>query len=348
MVLFSGGCETAGPTAIREGRGSYNLAIQQTNDEQLLLNLVRLRYLDTPYFVTVSSISTGLNLTTGLSGSASIPESSRKSFGLSGSLSYVQRPTVTYAPLQGERFVAQVLSPVSLPKLVLLYHSGWSVEQILRVCVQSLNAVPNAPTASGPTPAATPMFREFLEAARLVVRLQKEGSLKISLRDMKGETGILLHVLPEAKDRDDVKRLRKLLNLPDNVDFYILTPDVAGTGPNHIRVATRSLMATMFYLSQLVSVPERDEKAGRVIITRDEKDRRFDWSELGGDLLKVRWASLPPANAYVSVFYRGVWFYIDDSDMASKSTFALLTQLFALQAGTVKTERPVLTIPVGQ
>jgi hypothetical protein len=34
-----------------------NSAFQQTNDEQLLLNLVRLRYRDTPAFLEVSSIS---------------------------------------------------------------------------------------------------------------------------------------------------------------------------------------------------------------------------------------------------------------------------------------------------
>ncbi|MGB1881610.1 MAG: hypothetical protein ACPHTD_12920, partial [Gammaproteobacteria bacterium] len=54
-----------------------------------------------------------------------------------------------------------------------------------------------------------------------------------------------------------------------------------------------------------------------------------------------------PASAAVAVNYRGHWFYIDDSDIDSKSTFALLGQLFALQSDADKTGAPVLTLPVG-
>ena len=54
-----------------------------------------------------------------------------------------------------------------------------------------------------------------------------------------------------------------------------------------------------------------------------------------------------PANAFVAVPYRGAWFYIADNDLESKSTFMLLTQLFNLQAGQIKTVAPALTIGVG-
>ncbi len=44
------GCGTLGPSAIKGERINYNSAIQRSNDEQLLLNLVRLKYRDTPSF----------------------------------------------------------------------------------------------------------------------------------------------------------------------------------------------------------------------------------------------------------------------------------------------------------
>ena len=44
---------------------------------------------------------------------------------------------------------------------------------------------------------------------------------------------------------------------------------------------------------------------------------------------------------------RGYWFYIDNTDLHSKSMFALLRQLFFLQAGQLKGAAPVLTLPVG-
>ena len=54
-----------------------------------------------------------------------------------------------------------------------------------------------------------------------------------------------------------------------------------------------------------------------------------------------------PAGASVAVQHRGRWFYIDDVDQTTKSTFLLLGQLFTLQAGDVEEVKPVLTLPVG-
>ncbi len=41
------------------------------------------------------------------------------------------------------------------------------------------------------------------------------------------------------------------------------------------------------------------------------------------------------------------WFSIDDNDLSSKSSFSMLGQLIALQAGGVKSREAVLTIGVG-
>ena len=55
----------------------------------------------------------------------------------------------------------------------------------------------------------------------------------------------------------------------------------------------------------------------------------------------------PPLNAYVSIRYRNHWFYIEDNDLNSKSTFSLLVQLYDLQSGDAKGSAPVLTLPIG-
>ncbi len=46
-----------GPKAIRSTRLRYNDVIHDTNDEQLLLNIVRLRYADSPIFIDLPSIT---------------------------------------------------------------------------------------------------------------------------------------------------------------------------------------------------------------------------------------------------------------------------------------------------
>ena len=106
-------------------------------------------------------------------------------------------------------------------------------------------------------------------------------------------------------------------------------------------------MACLFYVSQSVEVPQADIDAGRVTTTKYPDGRVFDWAEVTGNLMRIRYSTLPPRNAYMKIYYRGKWFYIDDSDLESKSTFSLLMQLFMLQAGDVKYTAPLLTLPVG-
>ena len=55
---------------------------------------------------------------------------------------------------------------------------------------------------------------------------------------------------------------------------------------------------------------------------------------------------LTPARALVAVPYRGYWFYIDDTDHETKSTFSLLLELSRLELAGKTGVGPVLTLPV--
>jgi len=347
-ITIVAGCNPTGPRSLRMGRASYNIAIQQTNNEQLLLNLVRLRYRDTPYFLEVATVSTAFDLTAAASAIASLPESADRTYDLGAGISYSEQPTVTYTPLQGDEFVTQLMSPVDLNTILLLYHSGWSVERIFRVCVQSLNGLKNAPSASGPTPDRVPIYKQFCEVAKLLRDLQIKGVLEMGQNVQQGDEkpAIELEIAKRASDWDEVRRLCELLGLEFGRTNFRLTTEVGTGGKDRIAVAARSLMASLFYLSQSVLVPPEDEHAGRVTVSRDEQGNRFDWRQVTGGLMEIRSATKRPANAYVLVLYRGAWFYIDDSDLTSKSTFSLLTQLSSLQAGEIKSPGPILTLPV--
>ncbi|NIQ01960.1 MAG: hypothetical protein GWM98_17440, partial [Nitrospinaceae bacterium] len=114
-----------------------------------------------------------------------------------------------------------------------------------------------------------------------------------------------------------------------------------------LRVETRSLLGIMYYLSHNVEVSDRDIDQGLVTVTRDANGALFDWDEVTGDVLKVRSSGDRPGRASISVYYRGTWFYLDDADLNSKSTFSLLGQIFSLQSGEAKDRAPLLTLPVG-
>jgi hypothetical protein len=112
----------------------------------------------------VNSISTQFTIEAGLEAGAELPERAPNIFNIGGRAVYSTQPTVTYSPLEGERFAQRLLSPISLDTIMLLYQSGWSLKRVFRLCVQRLNDVENAVRASGPTPEKAPEFRDFERA----------------------------------------------------------------------------------------------------------------------------------------------------------------------------------------
>jgi hypothetical protein len=115
-----------------------------------------------------------------------------------------------------------------------------------------------------------------------------------------------------------------------------------------IAVQVRSFVNVLFYIAQGAEVPESHEKAGIVKAYMDEAGNRIDRRKCISDLLNVRCSLAPPAHALTAVFYRGCWFYVDDTEVPSKDSFAMLGYVFALQAGEVKSNAPVLTLPIGK
>jgi hypothetical protein len=340
-----GGCALMGPRTIDLGRVHYNEALQRTSNEQLLLNLVRLRYSDTPFFLEVASVSTAFEFrssgTLGLSLSPS-------SYLFGSGVELAEQPTVTYTPLQGEQFVKSLLTPLAPSTLLLLYHSGWAIDRVLRVCVQELNDVPNAPSASGPTPRQTPEYEEFLQAVRILRGFQSQGDMTLTGRTTEDGPRLELRLEPEVVGSDAHRELARLLAIDPGLDRYALVLDGGERAADQIAVVPRSLMASFFYVSQGVAVPERDEQAGRVIVTRTDGGERFDWRSVIGDLFQVHQSGSRPQDASVRTHYRDRWFYVADADLQSESTFALLMQLLSLQSGNVRSGGPILTLPVSR
>jgi hypothetical protein len=358
-VLSMAGCSTLGASALKGERVNLNVALQQTGDEQLLLNLVRLRYRDTPAFLELSSISSQSRFEASLEAGAELTrpkvDPDTDLIKLTGTTAYANQPTLTYTPLQGDSFIQRLLTPLSLEKLVLLYRSGWNARRVFRLCVQRLNNVKNAPRASGPTPEDAPEFKEYQRVLQLARDLERRNALDIvfETHPSAGTTPrLVLQIAPEALSLPETQELVKILQLaPGKTHYPFVSPAVQhmqAQDSDVLRVETRSLLGMLYYLSQGVEVPDRDRQKGKVTVTLGESGTTFDWQQVLGDSLRIKCQEIQPIEAAVAVRYRGSWFYIDDSDLESKSTFSMLSQIFALQAGKAEGITPVLTIPVGR
>ena len=279
LALLLSACQTVGPRSLQYGRGQYNVAIQRTNGEQLLLNLVRLRYRDAPLFLEVTSIASSLSLELGadVGGTLGNPASGGGVATPASSVNYTERPTITYSPLQGQRFGQQFLSPVTIGHILLLYHSGWAIDRIFKVFLQRMGTLPNAPRASGPTPDAEPLYREFFRAADLLRALWSQGLLDLAYGQYGEQPVLLVRIEPSAVGSREVAELSRLLGRPSPTTTFMFSDTVRPGDPNLVPIVPRSLLAGMYYASQGVDVPAEDKRAGRVTVTRSLDGQAFGY-----------------------------------------------------------------------
>lgn len=350
LVVVATGCNALGPRALVSGRINYNEAIAQTWNEQLLRNLVRLKYRDTLVFLEVNSVTTTYTAlySAGAAGSF-IGLGANDELGLSAGVEFSERPTISYTPLQGQQFVTQLLSPIPLDALILLSQSGWSIERVLRICAQRMNELDNAPSASGPTPERAPTFEDFHEAAKLMRALQISGGLRALLEPTDAGTVLGFRFTQAASKSEAAQELRRFLDLSSEADVFYVQDGWLVREENRLALQTRSMLGVLHFLSNAVESPQAHRDAGWVVTTLNEDGGEFNWGDaVTKDLLKVSWQKDRPADAFVTTKYRGGWFYIDNADLNSKTTFGLLTYLFYLQAGEIKSFAPTLTLSVGQ
>jgi hypothetical protein len=348
LSVLALGCGGIGPSGISGGRHAYNAAIQTTSNEEMLLNIVRLRYRDTPFFLQVSGVAANVSTQMGLNGSAQIP-SRGPTIGTVGATALLEdNPTVTYSPLQGDDFVTHFLTPVRLETLQLLIETGWSIDRVLRLCVQRLGDAKNAPSASGPTPDRAPEFERFRRASMLLRILEKRDAISFSIEPTT-PLALAMDFRENEANSAEALELAEILQLePGARRFVFSTRRETDEKGRLIPIETRSLMGSLFYLSQAIHPPEQHVKDAWVTVTRNADGSDFDWNRLMDGLFTVSASSAPPSSAFLSTNYLGHVFSIDQSDLNTKATFVLLNQLFALQAGSSSATGPLLTLPVSR
>ncbi len=343
------------------GRTSYNIAAQNTTNQELLLNLVRLRYSDTPYFLELNGITTQFNFSSGLSGAVNVPggitpDNPAK---IGGQIGYYNQPTIQYSPLEGKEFAAQLMRPINLRIIQGLLLTGWDVNRIFGLLVQNLANIHNASSASGPNPCFPIEYKSYAERLKLLNELYCLGDLDVGVRYIPANDDDTDEERAIANEPNTIqisfptnaKNAEKLAELLEGTkkrgNKYVLNLRMSFNSEGYLGILTRSLLGTMYFLSQTVDVPPEDIGGGVVDIVRDDDGIPFDWKKIFGNLFKVKSSYSCPIDSYLSVSYRGKWFYIDDSDVESKRTFVLLQQIYNLQARVQDSEGPLLTIPIG-
>lgn len=178
MSLAAGLAGCASQTKIIEHRHwELNDSIRETHNEQLLLNIVRLRYDDTPYFLQVSSVTTSFSAQGSLGVTGSFPQNASNVLGASAGISYAETPVVTWSLPDSREYVGRLLAPMGADQLTALAASGWEPTRVMRLGIKKMNRLRNRDyrVEEGIYTPAT--FDEFLEALALVKELSRDGTV---------------------------------------------------------------------------------------------------------------------------------------------------------------------------
>ena len=151
-VALVGACASLGPKTVAIDRFDYSTAIADSWKQQTLLNIVKVRYMDLPVFVDVASVVAGYSLQTGVSVNGVLSSSRAVQgdyLGAGGQAIYTDRPTITYVPLTGEKFLRGLITPIDPKSIFSMLQSGYAADFILGLTVESLNGVRNRSTSGG-------------------------------------------------------------------------------------------------------------------------------------------------------------------------------------------------------
>ena len=342
-AMFAG-CAHVGPSTIPVDRFDYSASVADSWKQQTLLNIVKLRYMDLPVFVDVASIVAGYSLQTGVAvnGVVSSKDAIQGNYGsLGGQAIYTDRPTITYVPLTGEKFLRGLITPIDPKNIFFMLQAGYAADFILGLTVESLNGVRNRSTAGGAVREADP---EFFRALQLMRELQVAGTVGMRVEEdkAKGSTGVIFF------RRDDVSadivekaaEVRRLLKLSEEQQKFALTYSPARGAEGELAVNSRSMLQVMGAIASYLDVPEAHLKDHSAVTAFENAT-----AESNEQKVRIHSSKDKPTAAFAAVHYRDYWFWIDEGDWHTKRALTAVMFFFTLADTGANEKLPLITIP---
>jgi hypothetical protein len=341
------GCTVVGPAAVNQGRLAYNEAIIETDNQQMLLVVVRNRYGERSNLLAVSSVTANVSVTTNAGIQAGIGDSDNYAGNLvpfSAGVVYEENPTISYTPVGGEQYARRLMSPIHVASVAQLAGNLADPAPVYYALISSINGIYNPDFLS---PGSAPDVR-FNRVVAILTTLTQAHRLHW-VQDPRQDDHfsiIIEHYSPDYAD--EVNELMALLGLTasKNGSSRITLPvslTLDGHNSGAIDITTRSVFDLLEILSSATEIPEQDLSSGIAA--------SYPPPGMVGEQLRVHYSGNKPGQASVAVPYRDGWFYIDEKDQTTKQFFRLLTTLLSVniaESTGKASAAPVLTVPVSR
>lgn len=364
LLVATSGC-SLGQKRLHDSHLGYNEAISKAQAEELLLNIVRLRYREGVQFLFVDSVAAQYSLEYGADGLFGSDDGSLRAT-VSPHISYSDRPTITFLPRSDRGFVRKLTAPLEVSLLVSLSSFQPEFARLVQMAAITLNGRFVGSGEDSSLPPETLRTFTGLERSNSIslgfvserrrlsepMRASDVGSSVLitayehGLRFEPGEKKDTLQLVANVEtpslivaSRDkETDRLLSALGLAPGRSQYTIRAignrDVDST--QTILLQTRSVIGMMHHLSRGVEVPGEDLERGVVEEMRP----------LGG-IFRVHASRRKPELPGVAVRHRGRWFSVSGTDTESTRTFALMQAIYQLQlASDEEAGGPLLTLPL--
>lgn len=351
LCITLSACSRFGHKLVPLDSFNYNEAIARSSNEQMLLNLVRLRYREVPVFLAVGSVITQYfylgDLNAGVSFGKPTQGAAHEFLDANAHMLYAERPTITYSPLTGQEFSQQLLTPIPNELLFSLVQSGWPPDQLLMMGMERLNHLENLPFSMVQPIARLEGLREFNQVVQLIIELSRRRSIEMQGGNKEAPNASFL-VFKQVRDNDTknlILELKSILGLEPDLNSFRVTKKFIGRNADEVTMSVRSLLALMGFLSRGVEIPAAhvaEKRAEEITIPEDAEFRSLLFP------LNIHSQVERPTDAFVAVRHYDHWFYIAQSDHVSKQAFSLLAYLFQMQAPQVQALGPMITVPTSQ
>jgi hypothetical protein len=347
-VLCSTGCALLGPAALRGSRSAYNDAIVATNNQQVLSMVVRMRYGEPTGLLAVSSVTANMRIQANAGAEFGIGSGGNYEGNLvplSAGFAYEENPTISYMPVQGEKYMRQLLSPLPLDLTVLLLRALHGSPQGAALLLRSVNGIRNPEFLADPSVEVDPRFTRLVE---LLAELARQG--RDSWAQSADPATPFVLVLTGEGDAfgAQIAELYDLLGFaaPRELDGVVTLPLRLGIGkPDEpaVHVETRSLFELFNVAAASVEVPEEHVAEGIAPALPPA-------GPVSGSI-RIRRSKGRPDGALTATRHHGWWYFIEGSDTASKLTFRIIETLISVRIADAVDHgkaTPVLTVPVSR
>jgi len=376
LLLTLPACRSIGPGAMRSTCPKYNHAVRQVVSEELLLNVVRFRYLDPLQFMSIGTVSAQFSL--GLAGGfeGGVNEDNPHALA-SGGIQYRDAPTLTFTPRHDTRFTKLLTQPIDMNTFstMTLGKNGWSwalllagmsingaqsdlfggnqgrFDRRMQILADlqrhghiSMGRTVDTYAVSEPLPKTALDPLDLIAAAERSYRFESVSDGQVQLVARRNRPAMRVRSESLAEVATDLRAL----GLAENERVYVIKPPTemgeSVEDSKALYIGTRSFLGMLRIMSGGVAVPSEHRRRGLA----PEEVLEGIPAQIS-EVFRVRSCCERP-QARLAVWHRGYWWYIDDADSVSRTGFHILALLYDLELGVNGGEArgPVLTLPVGR